>query len=93
VIATDIPSHTQVLNERIAELAPPDPEGIAGALERILLDVDRGRALAGRAREYMAEHYGEQKYLETLDRFLHEVVRAAETERPSKGIIMRDTPN
>jgi len=53
IVATDILSHTQVLTEEVAALAPPDPESFARALDRLLGDAAlrarlgaAGRALA-----------------------------------------------
>lgn len=73
IIATDIPSHTQVLDKNVAELARPTPEGIADAIERVMKDPDHGRALASAARALARAQHGEDRYMRTLEAFLAEV--------------------
>ena len=54
LLATDLPTHTQVLNDDIAELAPPDPEsfgrGLAGLLENRSRRIEKGQKAADYAR-------------------------------------------
>ena len=51
VLATALPTHTQILDERIAMLAPAEPEPFAAALTRLLADAALRQRLgeAGRA--------------------------------------------
>ncbi len=86
IVATDIPSHTQVLDAGIAELAPPTPEGIAGAMERVLADPARGEELARRARERVDERYGEARHLAALEGFMGEVTRRIGEPAPAGGV-------
>lgn len=57
VIATDIPSHTQVLDPSIAELVPLQSEAMAEAMQRLADDPDRGRRMGDRARAVAEESY------------------------------------
>lgn len=52
ILATRLPTHTQVLDERISLLVDPDPEDVAAGLRRLLGDPGLRRELgeAGRAR-------------------------------------------
>jgi glycosyltransferase involved in cell wall biosynthesis len=66
IVATDISSHTQVLDTRSAELVAPEPSGIAAGLVRVLTDPDRAARLAAAAGRLARERYGEDAYLERL---------------------------
>jgi len=69
VIATRIPTHTQVLDDEIACLVEPRPEALADALVELLGDPVRCAALACRARERVDELYtpaAAQKKLRTF---------------------------
>jgi glycosyltransferase involved in cell wall biosynthesis len=57
VIATRIPSHTQILDEDIVCLVEPEPEALAGSLVQLLSDPVRRETLARRARERVQAHY------------------------------------
>jgi len=57
LLATDLPTHTQVLDDDIAELAPPDVEAFGSALARLLGDAERRTRKGRRAAAYAdAEH-------------------------------------
>ena len=65
VLATNIPSHTQVLNPETAMLAMPRPEAIADAMQELARDPELRRRLgqAGKAlveREYSLEQFRKQ---------------------------------
>jgi len=62
IVATDIPSHTQVLDGSCAELVAPDPEGIARRVLTLLADPARGRDLAARAARLAEERYSDAAY-------------------------------
>lgn len=57
VIATRIPTHTQVLDDEIACLVEPRPEALADALVELLGDPVRCAGLAYRARQRVDELY------------------------------------
>jgi glycosyltransferase involved in cell wall biosynthesis len=50
LVATDLPTHRQVLTEDISILAPADPDGFAAALKRLLDDPPLRAAVGERAR-------------------------------------------
>jgi glycosyltransferase involved in cell wall biosynthesis len=70
IVATNIASHTQVLDPTTAELVAPQPEAIADGLVRVLLDPSHGRALARSAERLAAERYGEATYMARLEGLL-----------------------
>jgi glycosyltransferase involved in cell wall biosynthesis len=65
LVATRLPTHTQVLDDSRAFLAEPTPEGLAAAVRAVLADPEdaRRRAAAGMdlvEREYSARRYAEK---------------------------------
>ena len=71
IVATDLWTNTQVLTEKIAVLAPPEPEKFGAALDFALTTEEaRRRARAGAelaAREYTYPHY-QEKITEAIQR-------------------------
>lgn len=51
IVATDLPTHTQVLDRQSALLCPPTPEGLGSGIAEVLNDPQRFAPLAARARE------------------------------------------
>lgn len=69
LVATNLWTHTQVVNEKIAVLAPPDPEGLAAGLT-FALESDEAQE-RGRAAKRMADAaYVYPKYLEKMNEAL-----------------------
>lgn len=73
IVATDVPSHTQVLSRETAELVPPDPPGLAGGILRVLEDREHARRLAEGAVRLAHSEYGEEAYVSELSSLLGEV--------------------
>ncbi len=65
VVATNLWTHTQVLNPEIAILSDPSPEGIARGIEIALSD--KGREIAKNALEYSKREFTEEKYLSLIE--------------------------
>jgi glycosyltransferase involved in cell wall biosynthesis len=66
IVATAIRSHTQVLNERCAELVEATAEGVAAGLVRVLSDPVRSDELASGAAAVAEEHYSSAAYMAKL---------------------------
>ncbi|MFQ6037012.1 MAG: glycosyltransferase, partial [Candidatus Aminicenantales bacterium] len=64
VVATNLWTHTQVLDETIAVLAPPDPERFAEGI-RVALS-EEGRLRAQRAKIMAEARYTPEAYRKTL---------------------------
>ncbi|MEN8376550.1 MAG: glycosyltransferase family 4 protein [Gemmatimonadota bacterium] len=77
IVATDIRSHTQVLEPTTAELVEVEAGAIARGLVRVLTDPQRARALAREAGRVAEERYGERPYMEALERIVDATARAA----------------
>jgi glycosyltransferase involved in cell wall biosynthesis len=69
LVATRLPTHTQVLDDDIAHLVPPEPGALGEGLLRLLADPDLGRALATRARQRVREEYSRDAFLRKLNAF------------------------
>lgn len=69
VLATDLPTHTQVLDGSIAELAPPEARPFGEAMVRLIDDPARREGLAAAARQRVAERYSVEAYRRKLGGF------------------------
>ncbi|MDD5679381.1 MAG: glycosyltransferase family 4 protein [Kiritimatiellae bacterium] len=57
ILATDLPTHTQVLTPDVAVLAAPAPEPFAAGMRRLIEHPDQGRDMARRAKTLADEQY------------------------------------
>jgi glycosyltransferase involved in cell wall biosynthesis len=57
ILATDLPTHTQVLTPDIAVLAKPTPANFAAGMRQLIEHPDQGQALARRAKTLADEQY------------------------------------
>jgi glycosyltransferase involved in cell wall biosynthesis len=57
VLATRLPTHTQILDDSIAMLVDPSPEHLGEGLTRLLADPDLRRILARRAKRRVQEQF------------------------------------
>lgn len=81
IVATEVRSHTQVLDAETAELVAVDPAAIAAGIRRVLSDPARGRTLAENARRRAEERYGEDRYVASVGGIVDDTVRAAARDR------------
>jgi glycosyltransferase involved in cell wall biosynthesis len=65
-LLTDLPTHTQVADSTIAQLAPPDPASFAVAWLELIEDQARRRALATRARERIRRMHSREAFNRTV---------------------------
>ena len=70
IVATDIFSHRQVLNEKTALLSAPEPVALAEAILTLLKDEQLRRDLAAGAGEYYETYYSEEIYNNKLDKVI-----------------------
>jgi hypothetical protein len=77
LVATNLLTHTQVLDTTVAELVQPSPRGLLNGLLKVLLDAEVGRALADAARQRADERYSDSVYLQRVETFYAKVMRAA----------------
>jgi glycosyltransferase involved in cell wall biosynthesis len=68
VLATRIPTHTQLLDDRLAWLVEPTPQGLAAGVRAILADPEQARLRAVRGRELIEREYSAQRFAEKVQR-------------------------
>jgi glycosyltransferase involved in cell wall biosynthesis len=66
IVATDIPAHTQLLDDRTAVLAAPTPDALADALARVLADPGAFAARAAAARELVRRSFSPEEFRRKL---------------------------
>ena len=57
VLATDLPTHSQILTPDVAMLAAPTPDGFAEAIVRLTQDADLRRSLGERGRAFVEANH------------------------------------
>ncbi|MFH1477147.1 MAG: glycosyltransferase family 4 protein [Verrucomicrobiota bacterium] len=78
IIATNLPTHTQVLTTAVAMLVPPTPETFAAGMRRLIEHTDQGQALARRAKTLADAQYSFPVFERTV-RELYEWIAHATT--------------
>ncbi|MEA3369391.1 MAG: glycosyltransferase family 4 protein [Candidatus Ratteibacteria bacterium] len=68
IVATDISSHTQVLNRQVSVLTEISAAGIAGGILKLLENKDLGGKLAEAAEEYAGRRFSREQYLSRVKR-------------------------
>jgi glycosyltransferase involved in cell wall biosynthesis len=63
IVATDLLTHTQVLDPSVARLVPPSEEGLAEGLARLIDGPDERRRLADAAATLARERYSRESYV------------------------------
>lgn len=76
VLATDLPTHTQVLNRDVACLAAPNPESMATAMVELLGDPAWCAELGARGRQVARDNYSLTAYRVKLQGFYDTIVAA-----------------
>ena len=74
LLATALPTHTQVLTDDIAALVDPTPEAMADGLVRLMDDPEAARAMAARAGERVRAEFSHAAFRRRLTAFYDEVV-------------------
>ena len=68
VLATNLPTHTQVLSDKTALLVEPNASAMARGLEQLLTDQGRCSKLAHAAKEEAQAKYSRRAFAETVNR-------------------------
>lgn len=74
VVATRLPTHTQLVSDEIARLVEPRPEALAEGIVELLRHPERGEALAARAKDLIQRHYTPTAARTKLAAFYGEVI-------------------
>jgi len=86
VLATDLPTHTQVLSRDFACLAAPTAESMAAAMAELLGDPERRAELGARGRQVARENYSLAAYRAKLQGFYDTIAAALPPSSHSTGI-------
>jgi glycosyltransferase involved in cell wall biosynthesis len=70
IIATRILTHTQVLNEKVAELTSPDPENFSQGILNVLTNRKHRKSLIQHATELAAQKYNYETYQRKLEKVM-----------------------
>lgn len=73
ILATDLPTHTQVLDRSTALLVPPNADDFAAAMLNLLQNPGLGRQLAERAAILAEEKYSLRAYTETAEKIYGQI--------------------
>ncbi len=76
IVATRVPTHTQVLDEEIALLADPDPAALAATLASAFADASRAARVAAAALERFEREYSPARFRERIVSALDRVAAA-----------------
>lgn len=81
ILATDLPTHTQVLDDTTAMLVEPTPRGVADGLLTLTDDPDLRRRLGETARVRYVADYGPDAFARKLGAFYEAVLASLGPER------------
>jgi glycosyltransferase involved in cell wall biosynthesis len=76
LVATRIPTHTQLLDDRLALLVAPEPAAIAAGIRAVLADPVSARERAQRGRALIEREYSEARFAEKVRRAYEAVAGA-----------------
>jgi glycosyltransferase involved in cell wall biosynthesis len=82
LLATRLPTHTQVLDDEVAFLVEPEPEAMARGLVRLLRDAVLRKRLATNAREFARREFTPEAFARKILRFYDSVARKIGGEQP-----------
>jgi glycosyltransferase involved in cell wall biosynthesis len=83
VVATDIYSHTQVLDSSIAQLAAPESQPFADAIVQLVNDPKLRATLGAAGRKRVQHQYSYHAYKQKLHRFYGELELRVSAEKYS----------
>jgi len=77
IVATNLLTHTQVLDDSVAMLVAPEPAAFAGAIDRLLADAALRTSIAGAAAERARTRYSRESYVSRTEAALCRLAAAA----------------
>jgi glycosyltransferase involved in cell wall biosynthesis len=85
LLATRLPTHTQVLTDDIARLVEPNPEAMGKGLAELLRDEVLRERLGRAAREHARREFTPEAFAGKVLRFYRSVEERIREERPDDG--------
>jgi glycosyltransferase involved in cell wall biosynthesis len=73
IVATDIPSHTQVLDSEVAVLTRPEPDAVARALDQLAGSKDLRESIGTRAKELGEKKYSREAFSSKVEHFYQKI--------------------
>jgi glycosyltransferase involved in cell wall biosynthesis len=73
LVASRVPSHTQVLDESVCFMAEPDADGLAAAILSALNEPERRREVTAKARALYESRYSEERYVGKMREMLEQM--------------------
>jgi glycosyltransferase involved in cell wall biosynthesis len=67
IIATDLATHTQVMDKSMAMLTPPNTKDMANAMQKLLLDSDLRKKLAKKAKQHAQTNFSRAAFSKKID--------------------------
>ena len=90
IVATNLRTHTQVLDDQMALLVPPDPDAFADAVRRLIDRPDERTRLADAARTFAASRFSRDAYVaRTAAAYARLLPRAQVADHPAPSDIRR----
>jgi len=86
IVATRLLTHTQVLNDEVAVLTAPTPDGLASGILAALADPLAAKALGDRARELAESKYSYEAYLARTREAVERLAGAAGVPAAAGGL-------
>ncbi len=75
VVATDLPTHTQIMNRSVGYLAAPTPADFADALLTAVTQTDQAKERSQAARQLIDQYYSERAYKDKVRQIYRQVER------------------
>lgn len=91
MVATNIPAHTQILNDDIAFMVNPTPEDMAKGIQAALATDGEGQYRATNAQRFYDRHYARRFYKEKLQQILDDLQLAPNPRAASLSRLTRLT--
>lgn len=85
VLATDLPTHTQVVTSDVAKLAAPEPDAFASAMNELLRDADARETLARRARALVRREHSYEAFRRNVDELYAYLERTSEASGAARA--------
>lgn len=85
IVATNLSTHTQVLNENISMLVDPTPEGIAQGIISLLRDKELRVKMGRRGKDFVEENYSYARFVKKVREIYDYVLALARKETTLSG--------
>ena len=81
VVATRLPTHTQVMNDNVSVLVQPDAKAMAEGMSRLIASPEDRRQIGQSGRAYVQREFSEQRFRQRLSDFYNKLPGAQGSSR------------